>query len=55
MAVAHPIPYHLLSWIGKLARWTQTILQPSVKEDAKLQIQIPICVQATSLCSKMPN
>jgi len=55
MAVAHPIPRHLLSCIGKLTRWIQTILQPSVKEHAKLQIQIPICLQMTSLFSKTPR
>lgn len=42
MAVAHPIPYPLLSGIGKLTRWIQTILQPSLKEYAKLQIWIPV-------------
>lgn len=55
MAVAHPILCHPLSCIGKLTSWIQTILQPSVKEHAKLQIQIPICLQMTSLFSKMPN
>lgn len=37
MAVAHPVPHDLVSCIGKLTSWIQNILQPSVKEHAKLQ------------------
>lgn len=40
VAAVHPIPHHLLGCICELTSWIQTILQPIMKEHAKLQTQI---------------